>query len=99
MKKQTINRLVGVGIILFLVGFFLGEYWMEGFHLLIPLGTVCTLTGIFYFFKTTDWVVEFTKDPQDDLITYFWNVLALKIWTFLLTLWMLVMCIELILRD
>ena len=84
-----INKLIGFGILIFLIGFILGSFWIEYFQWLIPVGTIMTFLGVFYFFKRTDLVGEFTKNKHGDILTYFWNVLVLKIWTFIFIVWMI----------
>ena len=55
-----------------------------------------TFTGIFFFFKKTDLWAEFAFDDGDDFFTYFWDTLALKIWTTIFALWMIVMVVILL---
>jgi hypothetical protein len=90
MTRERINKLIGFGILIFLIGFILGSFWIEYFQWLIPVGTIMTFLGLFYFIKITDLVAEFTKDKHEDILTYFWNVLVLKIWTFIFILWMII---------
>lgn len=96
MKKQTINKLIGYGILVFSLGFFLGLHWIKLLQLLMPLGSLMTFVGIFYFFKETNLGAEFTMHPKDDILTFFWNVIVLKLWTFVFVIWMIVMDITLI---
>jgi hypothetical protein len=93
--KRVINRLIGYGILVFLIGFYTRQFLTENLQWLIPIGTLMTFTGVFFFFKTTNLTDEFTKNKNDDILTYFWNVIALKFWTFILILWMITMNITL----
>lgn len=96
MKKQTINKLIGFGILIFSLGFFLGLYWIRFLQLLMPLGSLMTFVGVFFFFKEINLSVEFTKHPKEDILTFFWNVIVLKLWTFIFVIWMIIMNITLI---
>jgi hypothetical protein len=99
MEKRTINKLIGFGILIFSLGFFLGLHWIKLLQLLMPFGSVLTFTGVFYFFKETNLAVEFTKDPKDDVLTFFWNVVVLKFWTFVFVVWMIFMNISLMING
>lgn len=99
MKKQTINKLIGFGILIFSIGFFLGLHWIKLLQLLMPLGSFMTFVGVFYFFKETNLTAEFTKDPKDDILTFFWNVIVLKFWTFVFVFWMIAMNITLVING
>jgi hypothetical protein len=94
-----INRLVGYGILVFVIGFFAGQFLIGYLQWLIPIGTIMTFTGAFFFFKTTSLNAEFTKDKDDDILTYFWDVIVLKLWTFIFMLWMIPMNIILFTRG
>jgi hypothetical protein len=96
MTKGKINRLIGYGILVFVVGFFAGQFWTPYLLWLIPIGTIMTFTGVFFFFKTTNLTDEFTKRKNDDVLTYFWNVLVLKLWTFMFMVWMITMNVVLL---
>jgi hypothetical protein len=95
MTIKLINKLTGYGILLFSIGFFFGVHWIKYLQLLMPLGFLMTFAGVFFFFKDTDLREQFSKDSNEDVLTYFWNVLVLKLWTFIFVLWMLVMNITL----
>ena len=99
MKKNVINRLIGYGILIFLLGFIIGFFWVKYFQFLIPIGTLMTFVGVFYFFKETDLKVEFTKNKNDDILTYFWNVIVLKLWTLIFILWMTTLNLTLLLTG
>lgn len=92
----TINRLIGYGILVFLIGFFLGVNWIKSVQLLIPIGSLMTFFGAFYFLKQTNLQEEFRMNPKDDVLTYFWDVLVLKLWTCMFLIWMIVMNLMLI---
>src|SRR5690606_7540630 len=77
----TINRLIGYGILVFLIGFVAGVNWIKYLQLLIPVGSLMTFFGVFYFLKQTNLQEEFRMNPKDDVLTYFWDVLVLKLWT------------------
>lgn len=99
MKKQTVNKLIGYGILIFSLGFFLGLHWIKFLQLLMPLGSLMTFVGVFFFFKETNLNIEFTKHPKDDILTYFWNVIVLKFWTFVFIVWMISMNLILLTRG
>jgi hypothetical protein len=88
--------LIGYGILVFVVGFFAGQLLTAYLQWLIPMGTAMTFIGVFFFFKTTNLTVEFSKKKDDDILTYFWNVIVLKIWTLVFMLWMIPMNIILL---
>jgi hypothetical protein len=96
MKKNIINRLIGYGILIFLIGFIIGFFWVKYFQLLIPIGSLMTFIGVFYFFKETDLKIEFTKNKNDDILTYFWNVIVLKLWTLIFIIWMITLNLTLL---
>jgi mannose/fructose/N-acetylgalactosamine-specific phosphotransferase system component IIC len=89
MTKRKINRLIGYGILVFIFGFFAGQFLFTYLQFLIPIGTLVTFTGVFFYFKTTNLINEFTKYRNEDILTYFWNVIVLKLWTFIFVLWMI----------
>ncbi len=91
--------MIGYGILVFVLGFSLGQILNTYLLWLIPIGTLMTFTGVFFFFKMTNLKKEFTKDPSDDILTYFWNVIALKLWTFIFMLWMISMYIILLMEG
>jgi hypothetical protein len=62
---------------------------------LMPVGSLMTFAGVFFFFKDTNLTEQLRKDPNEAVMTYFWNVLVLKLWTFIFVLWMIVMNITL----
>lgn len=99
MTKRIVNRLIGYGILVFVVGFFTGQFWTVHLQWLIPIGTIMTFTGVFFFFKTTNLTDEFTKKKNDEFFTYFWNVIVLKLWTLIFVLWMIPMNIILLTRG
>ena len=96
MQIKTINSLIGYGILVFLIGFFLGLILIKYLQLLMPVGSLMTFTGVFYFFKTTNLNDQFRKTDDEDLLTYFWNVIVLKLWTFIFLLWMISMDLTLV---
>lgn len=99
MTPQTTNRLIGYGILVFSIGFFIGVHWIKYVQLLMPLGSISTFIGVFYFLKNTNLTTEFTMNPKDDILTYFWNVIVLKLWTLTFVFWMVVMDLTLISRG
>jgi hypothetical protein len=96
VEAKTINALVGYGILVFVLGFFIGVYWFTWAQLLMPAGTLLTFTGVFLFFKHTNLATEFAITGSVDLLTYFWNVIALKWWTLVFVVWMMIMNFKLI---
>lgn len=99
MTRKTITKLTGYGILIFVVGFFAGLFWINYIQWLIPVGTIMTFTGVFFFFRTTNLSDEFAWDKEEDLLTYFWNVVVLKFWTFIFILWMIPMNVLLLTRG
>jgi hypothetical protein len=96
MKIKTINRLIGYGILVFSIGFSLGLTWLKYMQLLMPFGSLMTLVGVFYFFRDTNLNEQFRKAKSEDVMTYFWNVIVLKLWTFVFVLWMISMDLTMI---
>lgn len=96
MQINTINRLIGYGILVFSIGFFLGLNWIKYLQLLMPIGSLMTFTGVFYFLKTTNLNDQFRKTDNEDVLTYFWDVIVLKLWTFIFVVWMISMNLTLI---
>jgi hypothetical protein len=99
MRIQTINSFIGYGILIFVTGFVTGMLWLRYLQLLMPLGSVITFTGVFLFFTKTNLTEQFRKDPRDHVLTYFWNVLVLKLWTFNFVVWMIAMNLLLLFRG
>jgi hypothetical protein len=96
---SAISRLIGYGILIFSIGFFAGLLWLNYFQLLIPIGSLMTFVGVFYFFRVADWNEEFRKDPKEDVLTFFWNAIVLKLWTFIFVVWMIMMDLALIIKG
>jgi hypothetical protein len=99
MQIKTINKLIGYGILVFSIGFFLGLNWLKYLQLLMPIGSLMTFVGVFYFFKDTNLNDQFKKADNEDVLTYFWNVIVLKFWTFVFVLWMISMDLILIFKG
>jgi len=99
MTPQTTNRLIGYGILVFSIGFFVGVLWIRYVQLLMLFGSISTFLGVFYYLKNTNLAAEFAMNPKDDILTYFWNVIVLKLWTLTFVIWMLVMDLTLISRG
>lgn len=91
MQIKIINRFIGYGILVFSIGFFVGLNWLKYLQLLMPIGSLMTFLGVFCFFKDTNLSEQFRKAPHEDVLTYFWNVIVLKLWTFIFVLWMITM--------
>jgi hypothetical protein len=85
--------------LVFSIGFFLGIHWIKYLQFLMPLGSLMTFFGVFFFFKVTNLEDQFKKHPGQDMLTYFWNVIVLKLWTFIFVLWMITMDLTLISRG
>jgi hypothetical protein len=81
MQIKTINRLIGYGILIFVLGNCMWALCLGRFAWFMHLGSILTFIGVFYFFKDTDLQEQFRKDPKEDVLTYFWNVIVLKLWT------------------
>lgn len=96
--RKRNNNLIGYGILVFLFGFFAGTFWFKHFQWLILIGAGMTFSGIYFFFKKTNLWTEFAFDG-DDFLNYFWNTLALKIWTTIFALWMIVMVVILLTKG
>jgi len=91
MLRKRINQLIGYGILVFVGGFVLGLAVNKYFQLLIPIGTISTYLGIIIFFRTTNLKAEFEFSKDEDFLTYFWNKIVLKFWTFVFSIWMLIL--------
>ncbi len=89
MKKRRVNRLIAIGILIFVLGFFTGQFINALLLWLIPIGSTMTFIGVFLYFKTTNLSDEFNFKQNDDVLTYFWNVIVLKLWTLIFMLWMI----------
>jgi hypothetical protein len=83
--------MIGYGILIFVIGFCSGQIVHTYLLAFIPIGSLITFTGAFFFLRMTDLNEEFTMNKNEDLLTYFWNVIALKLWTSIFMLWMLIM--------
>ena len=80
--------LIGYGILIFVIGYIVGYAWVKPLQYLILLGTMMTYTGTIFFFKETDLKQEFKVEKGEDAMTYFWNKIVLKFWTFIFLVWM-----------
>jgi hypothetical protein len=96
MQIKTINRFIGYGILVFSIGFILGLNWLKYLQLLMPIASLVTFIGVFYFFKDTNLNEQFRKPDNEDVLTYFWNVIVLKFWTVIFVLWMISMDLTMI---
>jgi hypothetical protein len=83
----------------FSIGFFVGIFWIRYLQVLMPLGSISTFVGVFYYLRNTNMRTAFDKDPKDDILTYFWNVIVLKFWTFTFVIWMIIMDVNFIARG
>lgn len=97
MTRKNINRLIGYGILTFMAGIILGLSVSKYFQFFIILGSLSSFLGTYYFFKTVNLREEFRKNPKDDILTYFWNAIVFKFWTFTFLI-MMIMSIIFILR-
>ncbi len=78
MTRPTINRLIGYGILVYIAGS-AGFIWSRLFDWLALIGIVMTFTGIIFYFKTTK-REEMFPPAKEGVLTYFWNVIVLKLW-------------------
>jgi len=99
MQIKTINKLIGYGILVFTIGFFFGLLWFQHLQLLMPIGSLSTFVGIVYFFKDTNLHEQFRRPHNEDVLTYFWNVIVLKFWTLVFVLWMISMDLTLMFQG
>src|SRR5690606_18413862 len=44
MSKKSLNRLIGFGILIFLIGFAVGLSWIDYLRWLMPVGSIMTFT-------------------------------------------------------
>lgn len=65
----------------------------------MPIGSLMTFAGVFFFFKDTNLNEQFREPDHEDVLTYFWNVIVLKLWTFIFVLWMIVMNLMLLAKG
>ncbi|MEP2671558.1 MAG: hypothetical protein ABJH04_21315 [Cyclobacteriaceae bacterium] len=85
-SKMTFGRLIGYGILVFWIGEF-GAIWIEFLSPIKLIGFAMTSYGIYVWFKTKRFADEFRYE-NEDVLTYFWNKIVLKLWTFILYTWM-----------
>lgn len=87
-QRRKINRLIGYGILIFFIAL-VTFYWFPFMKYFIPIGTILTYYGSFLFLKNTNLREEFKFENGMGFLTYFWDKLALKIWTIIFLLSML----------
>jgi len=95
-SSKNVTAVILFGSAIALMGYIIGHNWVQYFQWFIPLGTFIVFLGIYYFFKTVDLAKEFEFKDDDDFLAYFWNVLVLKIWTFIIFIWMILGSLKLI---
>jgi hypothetical protein len=79
--------LIGYGILVYIVGVF-GFIWSRLFDWLALTGIIMTFTGIIFYFKTTK-KEEMFPSAKEDALTYFWNVIVLKLWVGMIAMFMI----------
>jgi len=87
MTRPAINKLIGYGILVYITGS-VGLVWSRPFDWLALIGIMMTFAGIIFYFKNTK-RNEIFPPQKEDALTYFWNVIVLKLWVGIVTLAML----------
>jgi hypothetical protein len=96
---KTINKLIGFGVLVFAMGYIAGIAWNRYFQLLIPVGFLMTQSGTILYLKYTNLKEEFKINPKESPLTYFWNVIVLKMWTIILLLMMAMVNLSLLING
>ena len=96
MSPLRITKLIGYGILIFVLGFILGLLVHPAFQLLLPLGSVATYTGVFLYFRQKNVFIALRREQSEDVIFYFFNKIILKLWVLVFMAGMLAMNLMLI---
>jgi hypothetical protein len=88
MLRKRINYLIGIGILVSLVGHFLGLFANSFFKGLIPIGFISTTIGSGIFLPKTKMTIEFENNDNLEPFRYFLDKIILKLWTEMFLIWM-----------
>ena len=70
-----------IGFLIFLIGdysTFLGLKFLEFLQL---VGTTISVVSVIFWLRATTFKEIFRRDPRQDTLTYFWNKIAVRLWS------------------
>lgn len=77
-----------IGVVVFFMGYTLMFISYGLFQFLEPIGTLISSIAIIKWLRKPGLREKFQRDEGEDGLTYFWNKLAIKLWSFILFLYM-----------
>ena len=82
-KKHTASpRLIFyIGFLLFLVGNILIFFHLKSFEFVKVIGTAVSIYAVIQWLRTKDLADKFKKEKNEDGLTYFWNKIAIRLWS------------------
>jgi len=70
-----------IGFLLFLVGDILIFFHLEFLGFVKVIGTAVSLYAVIQWLRSKGLANKFEKDKNEDILTYFWNKLATRLWS------------------
>ena len=70
-----------IGFLLFLVGHISAFSDFGLFELLKPVGTLISIYAIIQWLRTSRLADKFKREKGEDGLTYFWNKVAIRLWS------------------
>jgi hypothetical protein len=82
MKMVISPRLVFyVGFLIFLPGHVSFLFNLDFLEFLKVVGTLISSFALFQWLRASDMLVKFTKSKNEDELSFFWNKIAIRIWS------------------
>jgi hypothetical protein len=70
-----------IGFLLFLAGNTLGFFHLKSLEFVKVIGTAVSIYAAIQWLRSKDLANKFKKEKNEDDLTYFWNKLAIRIWS------------------
>jgi hypothetical protein len=82
MKMVISPRLVFyLGFVIFLPGHVSLLFDLNFLEFLKVIGTLISSYALFQWFRAADIAAKFKKDVHEDQLTFFWNKIAIRVWS------------------
>ena len=70
-----------IGFLLFLVGTTSIFFHLQSLEFVKVIGTAISIYAVIQWLKSKDLADKFKKEKNEDSLTYFWNKIAIRLWS------------------
>jgi len=77
----TPRRIFYIGFLLFLIGNTLIFFHLKSLEFVKVIGTAVSIYAVIQWLGTKDLVNKFKNEKNEDGLTYFWNKIAIRLWS------------------